>query len=141
MPYLFGADTNTIFHKSESHKLFEEFEVVAGTNIKRGQPVVLETAGTIDAAAANDTPDLILGIAMQDADAGELVTVMLKGFVILFCEWEADSSVAGPVTLGAYNATSGYNEVDDGTVTYINMFGWALDPGDNGEITRVICTP
>lgn len=141
MPYLFGTDTKTIFLKSESHKLFEEFEVVAGTDIKKGQPVVLETAGTVDAAAANDTPDLVIGFAMQDADAGELVTVMLKGFAIIFCEWEADSSNAGPVTVGAYNATTGYTEVDDDTVTYINMFGWALDPGGNGDVTRVIVTP
>ena len=138
MPYLFGADTKTIFHKSESHKLFEEFEVVAGTDIKRGQPVVLETVGTVDIAADGDTPDLIIGVAMQDADAGELVTVMLRGYAIIFCEWKAAASVAGAVTFDAYNAVSGYNEVDDDTVTWANMWGWALDAGGDGEITRVV---
>ena len=138
MPYLFGADTSTIFLKVENHKLHQEFEVVAGTDIKRGQPVVLETVGTVDIAADGDTPDLIIGVAMQDADAGELVTVMMRGHAVIFCEWKAASSVAGAVTFDAYNATTGYNEVDDDTVTWANMWGWALDAGDDGDITRVV---
>jgi len=137
MPYLFGADTSTIFLKSESHKLFQEFEVVAGTDVKRGQPLVLETVGTVDVAATNDTPDLIIGVAMQDADAGELVTVMMRAYAIIFCEWKADTSLAGPVIYETFNATTGYNEVDDTSPDTTNMFGWALDNGDDGEITRV----
>ena len=138
MPYLFGVDTKTIFLKSESHKLFEEFEVVAGTDVKKGQPLVLETVGTVDVAADGDTPDLIIGVAMQDTDAGELVTCMMRGYAIIFCEWKAASSVAGAVTYDAYNATTGYNEVDDDTVSWANMWGWALDDGGDGDVTRVV---
>lgn len=137
MPYLFGVDTKTIFLKSESHKLFQEFEVVAGTDIKRGQPLVLETVGTVDLAADGDGPDLIIGVAMQDADAGELVTCMMRAYAIIFCEWKAASSVAGAVTYDAYNATTGYVEVDDDTVSTTNMWGWALDDGGDGDIVRV----
>lgn len=138
MPYLFGTDTKTKILKSESHKLFHEFEVVAGTNIKKGNPVVLETVGTIDIAADGATPDKIIGIAMQDADAGELVTVMMRGHAIIFCEWKAAASNAGPISFDAYNGTSGYNEVDDDSVTWANMWGWALDDGGDGDITRVV---
>ena len=138
MPYLFGQDTSTIFLKSESHKLFQEFEVVAGTDIKRGQPLVLETVGTVDLAADGDGPNLIIGVAMQDADAGELVTCMMRGYAIIFCEWKAASSNAGAVTYDAYNATTGYVEVDDDTVGVTNMWGWALDNGGDGDITRVV---
>ena len=138
MPYLFGQDTSTIFHKSESHKLFQEFEVVAGTDIKRGQPLVLETVGTVDLAADGDGPNLIIGVAMQDADAGELVTCMMRGYAIIFCEWKAASSNAGAVTYDAYNAVTGYVEVDDDTVSTTNMWGWALDDGEDGDIVRVV---
>jgi hypothetical protein len=137
MPYSFGVDTETKILKSESHKLFQEFEVVAGTDLKIGQPVVLEIAGTVDLAADGDGPDLVIGIAVQDADAGELVTVMMRGHAIIFCEWKAASSNAGAVTYDAYNAVTGYVEVDDDTVGVTNMWGWALDAGEDGDITRV----
>ena len=140
MPYIFGADTSTKFLKSESHKLFQEFEVVAGTDIKRGQPVVLETVGTVDEAISSTARHAVLGIAMQDADAGELVTVMMKAFVIVFMESATAALDAGPVHIHAngYNATTGYTEVDDASVTDATMIGWCLDgPAADGDIVRV----
>ena len=62
---------------------------------------------------------------------------MMKAYAIVFCEWKDDASVAGAVTYDSYNATTGYVEVDDDTVSTTNMWGWALDDGDNGDITRV----
>ena len=142
MPYLFGTDTKTKILKSESHKLFQEFEVVAGTNLKKGQPVTLETAGTVDEAINTTATHLIIGFAVQDALAGELVTVMMKAFAIIFMESATASLTAGPVKIHAngYNSTTGYMEVDDDTVTDANILGWSLDTGDDGDIVRVALT-
>ena len=139
MPYLFGADTKTKILKSESHKLFNEFEVVAGTNLKKGQPVTLETAGTIDEAVTGTARFSVIGYAMQDADAGELVTVMLKAYAIVFMECATASLVAGPVKIhsNGYNTVTGYTEVDDDTVTAANIIGWALEGGDDGDVIPV----
>ena len=142
MPYLFGEDTKTIFLKSESHKLFEEFEVVAGTDLKKGQLVTQETAGTVDEAVAATARINVIGIAMQDADAGELVTVMMKAFAVIFMECATDSLVAGPVKIhtNGYNATTGYTEVDDDSVDDTDIVGWALEGGDDGDVVPVaIC--
>ena len=143
MPYLFGADTQSIFLKSESHKLFEEFEVVAGTDLKKGQPVTQETAGTVD-EAVNTTPRInVIGYAMQDADAGELVTVMMKAFAIIWMECGTDSLVAGPVKIhtGDFNATTGYLEIDDDSVADTDIIGWALEGGDDGDVVPVAVCP
>lgn len=139
MPYLFGADTKTKILKSESHKLFQEFEVVAGTNLKKGQPVTLETAGTIDQAVTGTARHAVIGFAVQDALAGELVTVMMKAFAIVFMESATASLTAGPVKIHAngYNGTTGYTEVDDDTVTDANIIGWSLDEGNDGDVIRV----
>jgi len=233
MPYLFGTDTKTTILKSESHKLFEEFEVgtlktaltvstaliaanstvvtingdalaavvfatdaattmaalataiaahedvskaeVSGTTIYiypvdkdtaltvsatttlgstqptwtatndtntiyKGQPVQLQSDGTIEPVVNGDYAYKNIGIAMHDGTGGELVTVMMKGFAIVFMESATDSLVAGPVTVhsGGYNTTSGYMQVDDASVDQENQLGWALDPGDDGDVIRVV---
>ena len=103
----------------------------------KGRPVVLNSDGTVAPARVDDSNHEIIGIAVIDAIEFEDVTVMMKAFVIIFAEWKADTSLAGPVTFDAYNAVTGYNEVDDASVDTTNQWGWALDNGDNGDVTRV----
>ena len=103
----------------------------------KGRPVVLNTDGTVAPARVDDSNHEIIGIAIMDAIEFEDVTVMMKAYVIIFCEWKAATSYAGPVTFDAYNAVTGYNEVDDAAVDTTNQWGWALDDGDDGDITRV----
>lgn len=233
MPYLFGTDTKTKILKSESHKLFNEFEVgpskatltvstalitgnstvvtINGTaltavvfddsaaatmtalaamiesssavasatvsslvitiyaadptstltvsavttggsteptwaaasdtnTIYKSQPVRLQADGTIEPCINGNYKHQNIGIAMHDGLGGELVTVMMKGFAIIFAECATDSLVAGPVTIhsNGYNTTTGYLEVDDASVTIDNLFGWALDGGDGGDLIRVV---
>ena len=117
---------------------------VTGTNfIYKGQPVQLETDGTVRPLVAGDYRYKSIGIAMHDGLDAELVTVMMKAFVIVFMESATDTLVAGPVKIHAngYNATTGYLEVDDASVTTANMLGWALDDGDDGDVIRVAIAP
>lgn len=140
MPYLFGTDTSTIVLKSESHKLFQEFEVETGQSVKKGQPVVIAGDETVQAAGIASTTQEIIGFSMHDGDAGELVTVMMKAFAILFVEVETAALVAGPVRLGTtsvYNATTGYVLIDDATVGATNQVGWAIEGGGVGDIVRL----
>jgi len=140
MPYLFGADTKTIVLKTESHKLFHEFEVEAGQEVKKGQPVIIVADEQVQPAATSSTTQQIIGFSMHDGLAGELVTVMMKAFALLFVECETDSLAAGPVRIGSaavYNGTTGYVLIDDDTVGPTNQLGWALEGGDDGDIVRL----
>jgi len=140
MPYLFGTDTKTIILKSESHKLFQEFEVNTGQTVYKGQPVVIADDGIVQAAGISSTTQQIIGFSMHDGVAGELITVMMKAYAIVFAECETNALAAGPVRLGSsavYNATTGYILIDDDTVTYATQIGWALEGGDDGDIIRV----
>lgn len=102
-----------------------------------GRPVVLNIDGTVAPAQVENSNHEIIGIAIIAAIEAEDVTVQMRAYVIIFCEWKEDTSLAGPVTFDAYNAVTGYNEVDDVSVDTTNQWGWALDAGDNGDITRV----
>jgi len=140
MPYLFGADTKTIILKSESHKLYEEFEVETGQEVKRGQPVVIAGDGTVQPAGISSTTQEIIGYSIHDGLACELVTVSLKAYTILFVQVETASLVAGPVRLGTtsvYDAATGYVEIDDASVGATNQIGWAIEGGGVGDIVRL----
>jgi len=140
MPYTFGEETKTIVLKSESHKLFEEFEVNTGQTVKKGQPVVIAGNGIVQAAGIASTTQAIIGFSMHDGDAGELVTVMMKAYAILFVQCETASLAAGPVRLGStavYNSTDGYVYIDDASVTHLNQIGWAIEGGDVDDVVRL----
>ena len=81
-------------------------------------------------------PSTITNMTRPNYKGGELVTVMMKAFAIVWMECATDSLVAGPVTIHAngYNTTTGFLEVDDASVTAANMVGWALDAGDDGDL-------
>jgi len=102
-----------------------------------GRPVVLNIDGTAAPAQVEDSNHEIIGIAINAAIEEEDVTVDMRAFAIIFCEWKAATSYAGPVTFDAYNAVTGLNEVDDDAVDTTNQWGWALDAGGDGDITRV----
>ena len=140
MPYLFGEDTKTIILKSESHKLFQEFEVAATKEVKKGQPVVISGNEEVDAAGTASTTQQIIGFSMHDGEAGDLITVMMKAYAILFVQCETATLAAGPVRLGStsvYNATDGYVYIDDDTVTGANQVGWALEGGGVDDVVRL----
>lgn len=135
MPTPFGDITKTLFLKSESHKLFNEFEVTTGQAVKKGQPVILNAVGTVTPAGAAAAPHTVIGISMHDGDAGDLVTVMMKAYLITFGEAGTASLTAGPVKLWTtpLNAVTLRVSVDDASVTAADICGWALDAGTDAD--------
>jgi len=111
--------------------------------IVKGQMVQLQSDGTIEPVINGNYRYTSIGVAMHDGLGEELVTVMMKAFVIIFMEAATDSLVAGPVTIhsNGQNSTTGYLEVDDASVTTANMLGWCLDEGDDGDVVRVAIAP
>lgn len=77
----------TVIYKSESHKLHQAFVFKAGDTIIQGQPVMLNTDGTISPylGAANT---IYLGIAVTNSQfpayPGDEVTVMVSAFAVVY---------------------------------------------------------
>lgn len=132
--------------KSESHKLHNSFPVKAEQNIYPGQPVVLNTDGTIQAMKAST--ELYLGIAVNSSlhpaypalpDAPE-VTVMMEGFAIIYGVASAE------ITAGQYLMPDG--TVDAETIipkfaatassgTTASQF-LALNAGGEGDLIQIL---
>jgi hypothetical protein len=143
--YSLGNSTKNIIYKSEGNKLSEEFTV--NTAVKQGQPVKLNNAGEVLPWATADGDALLIGVAMTDQAAGELVTVWTRGYMTLKCI-VGGALNCGPVTYSSYDTstdvggTTGYNVVAAATVASgvaAGQFGWALDAGVNaGDMVRVL---
>jgi hypothetical protein len=109
---------SAVIFKSESHKLAHSFPVKEGKTIKKGQPIVLNTDGTVQAFEATDSLAKIIGYAITDSTTPAYaaskqygaveVTVAVKGHAILNAVAGGALS-AGPVKpSGALDATSRY---------------------------------
>lgn len=93
----FGQQTESVFLKAiEANKLYQEFEVKAGASVVKGQLVKMAADGTIEPAAAGELNYLVIGITLHTRAAGELVTVGMKAFTIVWSQ-TAGALVAGPV--------------------------------------------
>lgn len=107
MPATLGGTTKLVFeHDPEAHKLHVEFQVASGQSVRIGDPVILNTNGTIQGAGTAAAKYTILGVSIHDAAAGELATVAVRGYCQVWAEAAAASLNAGPVQLGAWNATT-----------------------------------
>lgn len=107
-------------------------------NIKKGQLVKLTTSGTVEPLAAGDIPQKALGIAVQEGHGGDLITVMMAAFAIIYAEAYAASHLPGVCRMAAFNSTTGYMEVDDGgTEDHTTIIGNCLDDGGDGDVVRV----
>lgn len=84
-----GRTPQAVIYKSESHKLHQAFPVKDGDTIVQGQPVKLNTDGTISPYGAEG--EVYLGIAVNYSKypaypataAGVEVTVMMEGFAVI----------------------------------------------------------
>lgn len=81
-----GAVTpQVVIYKSESHKLHQAFKVKKGDTIVAGQPVMLNTDGTISPYLGIG---LYLGIATTNSETpaynDDEVTVMCSGFAVIY---------------------------------------------------------
>lgn len=114
--------------KSESHKLYQAFPVKKGESIIQGQPVVLNTDGTVQGFNTTNVVKNIIGWAATDSinpaykeskQHGPIeVTVMVRGYAII---WGVSSKAVlstGPVKpTGAKDADNTYAEYEEDSVT------------------------
>lgn len=85
-----GRTPQAVIYKSESHKLHQAFPVNDGDTIVQGQPVKLNTDGTISPYTGAED-EVYLGIAVNYSKypaypataAGVEVTVMMEGFAVI----------------------------------------------------------
>ena len=139
---LVGQKTpRAVIYKSESHKLHQAFCVKAATKIVKGQPVKLETDGTISPYTGTG---IYLGIAVTDninpayhaqRNFPVEVTVMVEGFAIVNWVAAADSTPAGYVTPGAALLNDRYVK---GTTSSSETKFIALNAGDTNEVIQVL---
>lgn len=143
---ILGNKTKTIFLKGiENHKLHHEFEVAEGEEVKVGQPVVLEDDGTVKAAAEDEKALNVIGYSIHEGGGGELVTVGMKAFAIVWA-MPNDPLDAGPVAYegmneedATYNSFKEPTPTTEGDVTLTDtVIGWALDKAEAAdELIRV----
>lgn len=136
----FGDKSKTVYlNDVEAHKLHLEFEVGTAAVVKKGQAVVLNTDGTIRPIAGTAGADAraIIGYSIHNGAAGELVTVGMRAYAVVYAEAGAAAQTAGMVF--ATNAVP-----TDPTMTRwvaaaaATMHGWALDEAAlAGGIIRV----
>lgn len=139
---LVGQKTpRAVIYKSESHKLHQAFCVKADTKIVKGQPVKLETDGTISPYTGTG---IYLGIAVTDninpayqaqRNFPVEVTVMVDGFAIVNWVAAGDSTPAGYVTPGAALLNDRYVK---GTTSPSETNFIALNGGDTNEVIQVL---
>ena len=126
-----GRTPQAVIYKSESHKLHQAFPVKDGDTIVQGQPVKLNSDGTISPYTGVDS-EVYLGVAVNYSKypaypataAGVEVTVMMEGFAIIH----------GIAKEGI--TTTGYVQTDgtlDASGTYPNF-----SPSESGAETKFI---
>lgn len=110
-----GRTPQAVIYKSESHKLHQAFPVKDGDTIVQGQPVKLNTDGTISPyTGAKD--EVYLGIAVNYSKypaypataAGVEVTVMMEGFAVIHGIAKADITTGYVQTNGTLDASGTY---------------------------------
>lgn len=111
-----GRITQGAIYKSESHKLHQAFPVKDGDTLVQGQPVKLNTDGTISPYTGVEG-EVYLGIAVNYSkyptypamEAWVEVTVMMEGFAVIHGIAKAKITTTGYVqTDGTMDASGTY---------------------------------
>ena len=139
---LMGSKTpRAVIYKTESHKLNQAFNVKKGKTVVKGQPVKLETDGTISPYTGTG---IYLGIAVTDSvnpayqaqrNFPVEVTVMVEGFAIVNWVASGDSTPAGYLTPGADLLNGRYVKATT-SVAETKFIG--LNSADTNEIIQVL---
>jgi hypothetical protein len=111
-----GRTIQAVIYKSESHKLHQAFQVKDGDTLVQGQPVKLNTDGTISPYTGTEG-EVYLGIAVNYSKypaypataAGVEVTVMMEGFAVIHGIAKDEITTTGYVqTDGTLDASGTY---------------------------------
>ena len=134
--------------KSESHKLHQAFPVKEGESVIQGQPVVLNTDGTIQGFKSTDAIKNIIGWAATDSinpaykeskQHGPIeVTVMVRGYAII---WGVSKNAltTGPVKpTGSKDAGNIYAEYEADSATEAPI-AYNLTPAEEaGDLVQIL---
>ena len=116
-----GISTVTIlfagFHANALHQSLE-----AAADVVKGQPVKLNNAGQVEPLVSGDAPTLQFGIALMDALANELTTVVTRGLGIIIGKSDAAQN-AGYVKVKSF--ATPYTKYEASAAA--DMHGWSLD--------------
>lgn len=139
MPATLGDVTKTVFiHDPEAHKLHMGFAVAVGQTVHKGDLVILNANGTVQAAGVAALRITIIGVSIHDGVAGDQVTIAMKAFCAVVAEATADALVAGPVELAAWNAVTVRREYAT-TADATKFVGWVLNAlANNGDEILVV---
>lgn len=111
MPNVLGTPTVSRFeHPPDSHQIHMEFQVASGQTVHKGDQVILNTNGTVQAADAAAPSYTILGTSIHDGVAGGFVTIATRFQAVVNGEAAANTFNAGVTQLGAWNGTTGRRE-------------------------------
>lgn len=111
-----GRTQQAVIYKNESHKLHQAFPVKDGDTIVQGQPVKLNTDGTIS-PYTGAKGEVYLGIAVNYSKypaypttaAGVEVTVMMEGFAVIHGIAKVNITTTGYIqTDGTLDASGTY---------------------------------
>lgn len=138
---ILGGQTKTTILIIESHKMFLEFTV--GSAVQLGQPVALNTDGTIRPWVAADGRVKHIGYAYNSGYATNLVTVYMRAYHLQYAV-SLGIVTAGPATCTGYSSTevgttgiSGYNIYGNTTDPLLQQ-GWILSPASGAnQLIRV----
>ena len=134
-----GGKSQTIYlNDVESHKLHLEFEVGTGSTVKKGSPVVLNNDGTVRPITGTTGADntAIIGYSIHDGKAGELITVGMRAYAVVYAEAAAAQNAGMVFAVNTAPTDAIYTRW--ATAAASTMHGWALDDAAAaGDIIRV----
>lgn len=132
----FGDVTETLFLKGfEAHKLHHEFSVATGVGalaVRKAMPVKLNDAGEVVPATAAEPHNNIIGYSIHNGNPGELVTIALKAYGIVYCKPNA-AVIAGPVQYAGQNTLEPEYPAVVAAANAANLMGWALDEAEGAN--------
>lgn len=134
-----------VIYKSESHKLHQAFPVKKGDTIVQGQPVKLNTDGTIS-PYTGASGEMYIGIAIGYSQypaypptaAGVEVTVMVQGYTIIHGIAKAEITTTGYVqTDGTLDDSGTYPNFSPSASNAETPF-LAINMAEVGELVRIL---
>lgn len=139
-----GRTPQAVIYKSESHKLHQAFPVNDGDIIVQGQPVKLNTDGTISPYTGIEG-EVYLGIAVNYSKypaypataVGVEVTVMMEGFAVIHGIAKGSIKTTYVRTDGTLDASSTYPNFlpseSDAETKFI-----AINVADVGDLVQIL---
>lgn len=133
-----GESPQTRLLKHESHKLHHEFTVEDAEAVRIGMPVKLTVDGKVLPLGAADEEHLCIGYALQDAEETEYVTIVMKGYSIIFAETLAALD-CGPVKFASFGAQPLDLPEYVAAATNVLTQGWCIDQAAGiNETVRIV---